>query len=111
MDADTKQTLKLICAVLRDTTEQAYRVHEMAERIHIACLHMVPDFRNCYESPVQPELRHIADSKKNLISRIDGVILALQKPRPLPPCNGFHGMPLSLWLAVYIIASTSNSFH
>jgi len=33
MDADTKQILKELCAVVRDSTEQAFHAHELAEKL------------------------------------------------------------------------------
>lgn len=78
MDAETKQLLKQFSAVLRDTTEQAYYVHELALRLHSACSHNVAGFDNCFQSPVQPELSHINDAKQNLLQRLDMLIRSLE---------------------------------
>ncbi len=77
MDADTKQILKSLCAVLRDSTEQAYRAHELAEKVYISSSHMVPGFDKCFQSPFGPELEHIKSAKGNLLQRLDEIIQSL----------------------------------
>jgi hypothetical protein len=77
MDNETKQLLKQLCAVLRDSTEQAYHAHEMAEKVQIACTHMVPGFQNCYSNPVPFDAKHIADSRAETLKRLDALIQSL----------------------------------
>jgi hypothetical protein len=79
MDADMKQVLKQLCVVLRDSTEQAYHAHELAEKVHLACAHQVPGFQNCFDNPEPFVAQHIADSRAVTLRRLDEVIRLLEK--------------------------------
>jgi hypothetical protein len=79
MDPETKQLLKELCAVVRDSTEQAYHAHELSEKVHLACSHQVPGFRNCFDNPVPLDVGHIARSKAAILGRLDAVTRLLEK--------------------------------
>ena len=79
MYGDTKQLLKELCAVVRDSTEQAYYAHELAEKVHLACSHQVAGFRNCFDNPVPLDVGHITRSKAAILERLDAVIRLLGK--------------------------------
>jgi hypothetical protein len=79
MDSETKQLLKELCAVVRDSTEQAYHAHELAEKVHLACSHQVAGFQNCFDNPVPLDVGHIARSRAETLGRLDAVISALQR--------------------------------
>jgi hypothetical protein len=78
MDVETKLVLKELCSVLRDSTEQAYYAHELAEKVHLACVHQVAGFQNCFDNPVPLDVGHIARSRAETLKRLDAVIAALQ---------------------------------
>lgn len=77
MDAETKQVLKEICAVVRDSTEQAFHAHELAERVHLACSHQVPGFQRCFDNPVPLDVGHIARARAEMLGRLDALIQRL----------------------------------
>ena len=79
MDADTKQILKEFCSVVRDSTEQAFHAHELAERVHLACSHQVAGFQDCFDNPAPLDVGHISRAHASMLARLDAVIDALQR--------------------------------
>jgi hypothetical protein len=79
MDAETKQILHEMCAVLRDATEQSFYAHEMAEKVHAVASRLVPGFAEAYQSPSVLDVGRHPSAKNEILRRLDAAVRRLQK--------------------------------